>query len=283
MPQLPRQLTGNTKPHRPQAARRLYRTFDRLTSLTDPARADRRSRLPQAQADRLAAAWHDHHHPRAAAALERRRWDRTTAVPAFARPPRRSKHLASIEITAGWHYSATLAVAARLTGGPIPSSRSGWSWTPPANAPALTPSPPWTDFAPPGLPIGLLAVDRAYTDQTATNFARPARDRGYQLVLDYEQGPPRHPRQRARRIPHRREPGLPLTPAPLAEATTGLDDKAVRAPSDTLLDLIAAREPFYLKLKQRPDSHGTFRLQCPAATGCIPRKPPRPAAGLPSI
>jgi hypothetical protein len=57
----------------------------------------------------------------------------------------------------------------------------------------------------------------------------------------------------------------PLIPTPLAEATTGLDDTAVRTPSDALLDLIAAREPFYLKLKQGPDPHGTFRLQCPAA------------------
>jgi hypothetical protein len=73
----------------------------------------------------------------------------------------------------------------------------------------------------------------------------------------------------------------PLTPAPLAEATTGLDDKAVRAPSDTLLDLIAALEPFYLKLKRAPirTAHsGCNALSpehpqpspAPAATGCIP-------------
>ncbi|WP_433428451.1 hypothetical protein [Nonomuraea sp. CA-141351] len=36
--------------------RRFYRAFDRLTSLLDPARHDRRTRLPQHEADLLATA-----------------------------------------------------------------------------------------------------------------------------------------------------------------------------------------------------------------------------------
>lgn len=47
-------------PHEQLAdSRRFYRAFDRLTSALDPARTDRRARLPQHLADRHAAAWHD--------------------------------------------------------------------------------------------------------------------------------------------------------------------------------------------------------------------------------
>ncbi|MET8339199.1 hypothetical protein [Streptosporangium canum] len=39
--------------------RRFYRAFDRLTTLLDPARHNRRTRLPQHEADLLATAWQD--------------------------------------------------------------------------------------------------------------------------------------------------------------------------------------------------------------------------------
>lgn len=84
--------------------------------------------------------------------------------------------------------------------------------------------------------------------------------------------PPRHPEQRARRTPHRRKPSLPAHPTPLTQATTGLDNQAIRVPSDTLTDLIAAREPYYLKLKQGPDPHGALRLQCPSPAVTCPRR-----------
>ncbi|MFB6904073.1 hypothetical protein ACFCWB_07355 [Streptomyces bacillaris] len=56
-------------------------------------------------------------------------------------------------------------------------------------------------------------------------------------------------------------------PDALARATTGLDDKAVRGIDDNseLRDLIAAREPYFLKLKQSADERGAIRLQCPAS------------------
>ncbi|MEU6999678.1 hypothetical protein, partial [Nonomuraea sp. NPDC046570] len=41
------------------SSRRFYRAFDRLTTALDPARHDRRARLPQHQADALATAWED--------------------------------------------------------------------------------------------------------------------------------------------------------------------------------------------------------------------------------
>ncbi|MGI5286695.1 hypothetical protein ACQEVF_25615 [Nonomuraea polychroma] len=54
-------------------------------------------------------------------------------------------------------------------------------------------------------------------------------------------------------------------PERLAQATTGLDDQTVRTPPEQLTQLIAAREPYWLKLKQGPDAQGRIRLQCPAA------------------
>ncbi|MEV6867982.1 hypothetical protein AB0M44_44240 [Streptosporangium subroseum] len=116
--------------------RRFYRAFDRLTSLLDVARHDRRTRLPQHEADLLATAWQDddpdHTHTRdllqnivTALVLTPARWGKgrgylagfggdvgidTTATPVFARPPRTRRStgelIASTEITAGWHHSA---------------------------------------------------------------------------------------------------------------------------------------------------------------------------------
>ncbi|TDD00512.1 hypothetical protein E1292_28555 [Nonomuraea deserti] len=117
-------------------SRRFYRAFDRLTSLLDPARHDRRTRLPQHEADLLATAWQDDdpdhtrkrnllQHLVTALVLTLVRWGKgrgylagfrgdvgidTTAVPVFARPPRARRStgelIASTEITAGWHHSA---------------------------------------------------------------------------------------------------------------------------------------------------------------------------------
>ncbi|MFG1963017.1 hypothetical protein [Nonomuraea sp. NPDC049028] len=41
------------------SSRRFYPAFDRLTTVLDPARHDRRARLPHHQADTLATAWED--------------------------------------------------------------------------------------------------------------------------------------------------------------------------------------------------------------------------------
>ncbi|MFI7694175.1 hypothetical protein ACIBQ6_34280 [Nonomuraea sp. NPDC049655] len=54
-------------------------------------------------------------------------------------------------------------------------------------------------------------------------------------------------------------------PDRLAHATSGLDDAAIRAPSEELAALIAAREPYLLRLKQSANANGAVRFQCPAA------------------
>lgn len=70
-------------------------------------------------------------------------------------------------------------------------------------------------------------------------------------------------------------------PLALAQATQGIDDKAVRLPPNELETAVAQRPAYYLKTKQGPDSHGTIRLHCPAAgpslsVNCARREKIRP-------
>jgi hypothetical protein len=216
----------------------------------------------------------------------------TTAAPTFARPPRTGKGLASTGITAGWQYSAsdglpqfgysaTVAARPRTLTAAFPQLALGLVVDTPhkrIGANAITNQAPLADL---GLPARFAAVDRAYTDQAADYFARLARALGYQLVLDYKQD------QRGIQGSAHGAPLIdgtltcPLIPDRLAQATTSLDDAAVRTPDDELNALIAARQPYFLHHKQGPNAHHAIRLQCPAAgtpLGDLPRfeVPPPP-------
>ncbi|MEV1242722.1 hypothetical protein [Nonomuraea sp. NPDC049750] len=314
------------------SSRRFYRPFDRLTTMLDPARHDRRARLPQQQADALATAWEDddpeHSRKRellqdivTALVLTPVRWAKgqgylrhfrgdvgidTTATPVFARPPRARRStgelIASTEITAGWHhsagngppeygYSATLTVAARTRSvlGSFPQLALGLVLDTPhkrIGANAITTLKPLATL---GFPTAFAAVDRAYTDQQPAHFARPARELGYKLALDYKVD-----QRGAQGSAHGAllidgHLACPLIPGRLAQATTGLNDAAIRTPLEELTALIAAREPYLLRLKQSANADRAIRLQCPAA-GTSPsvacprfgqlhqRGPSRPAA-----
>ncbi|MEV1001766.1 hypothetical protein [Nonomuraea sp. NPDC050202] len=290
------------------SSRRFYRAFDRLTTVLDPARHDRRARLPQHQADTLATAWEDDDPAHArkrellqdiatALVLTPVRWAKgrgylrhfrgdvgidTTAAPVFARPPRTRRStgelIASTEITAGLHHlagngppeydcSATLTVAARTHPalGSFPQLALALVLDTPhkrIGANAITTLKPLATL---GLPAAFAAVDRAYTDQAADHFARPARELGYRLALDYkvDQRGVQGSVHGALLIDG--SPACPLMPDRLAQASSGLDDAAIRTPSQELTALIAAREPYLLRLKQSPNADGTVRFQCPAA------------------
>lgn len=211
----------------------------------------------------------------------------TTALTAWHKPPSDRRDLASVELTGGWHFSggstegtfghsATLLVAASRrhpTGHPNAEARV--SKHPQLALGAVLDSPgkrigpnaihALTALAPLGLPVGLLAADRAYTDQTTEHFQLDARRMGYQLALDYKQN------QRGVQGTHLGAAlidgtlACPAMPDALANVTAGLDDKAVRDLDEKLEQRIAAREPYFLKLKQGPAPDGTIRLQCPAA------------------
>ncbi|MFD7714334.1 hypothetical protein [Streptomyces sp. NPDC059814] len=213
----------------------------------------------------------------------------TTPVPAWHQPPRERRGLASVELTAGWHYcggaeegifghSASLLVAAsrrHRAGHPQAGERVsrhpqlalGLVLDTPGKRVGPSAVHSLTQLAPFGFPTGLLAADRAYTDQITEHFAQPVRTLGYQLVLDYKQQ-------------HRGVQGIhqgallvdgslacPAIPHALTHATTGLNDKAVRNLADgtELSKRIAGREPYFLKLKESADERGAIRLQCPAS------------------
>lgn len=296
-------------------SRRVYRSFDRLTTVLDPQRCDRRSRLPAEEARAVASAWEDTDAERkrrrdllqeisdrlvlVTVRLAHRRgllkgWQGdigadTTPVPAWHQPPRERRGLASVEFTAGWHYcggseegifgySASLLVAAsrrhpvghRQAGERVsrhPQLALGLVLDTPGKRIGPNAVHSLAQLAPLGLPTGLLAADRAYTDQITEHFAQPVRTMGYQLVLDYK--------QQHRGVQGTQQGALlvdgslacPAMPDALAHATTGLDDGAVRGIDNNgeLHDLIAAREPYFLKLKESADERGTIRLQCPAS------------------
>lgn len=293
----------------------VYRSFNRLTTALDPFRCDRRRRLPADEAVLAASAWEDTDAERVrrrellqeisdrlvltTVRLAHRRglfkgWHGdigvdTTPIPAWHRPPSRRRALASVELTAGWHFcggssegifghSATLLVAASRrhpTGHPQAGKRVsrhpqlvlGLVLDTPGKRIGPNAIHGLTELVPFGFPTGILASDRAYTDQVSEHFAQPARRLGYQLVLDYK--------QEHRGIQGTHQGALlvdgslacPAMPTALAQATLGLDDDAVRGIDDNtrLREQINAREPYFLRLKESADERGAIRLQCPAS------------------
>lgn len=210
----------------------------------------------------------------------------TTPTAEWSRPPSLSDSRGTMAPTAGQHYcagdeygtygySATVTVAARQRPAETPRKPGkghpqlilGLVVDTPGKRIGLNAVHTLRALGQLGLPIGLLVADRAYTDQVSANFAQPARTLGYQLLHDYKRD--------RRGIQGTHNGALlvdgtlacPQMPPALAGVTTGISDRIIRNPEAQphLIELIAAREPLYLKLKQSPDSQGTLRLQCPAA------------------
>ncbi|MGW0825155.1 hypothetical protein [Streptomyces sp. NPDC002845] len=292
------------------ASRRLYRGFDRITTVLDPARCNRRSRLPREIADAYAKAWNVPSGRQAAERLQllanqlvlspvRLAQDRgylrgwrgdvgvdATPIPVLARPSSERTQTASVEITAGWHYSAgsdegtfgysaTFVVAAHRR---RPGESAGKPTAYPQMCVGLVLDTPTVrigrnaivalqEVSNLRLPTGTCAADRAYTGCSPEHFQIPVRRLGYRLALDYkvEDRGPQGSWQGALLIDGCL--ACPHMPRTLAHATKGLDDKAVREIRDNqqLIEHIAAREPHFLKTKQGPDARGAIRLQCPAA------------------
>ncbi|WP_150494604.1 hypothetical protein [Streptomyces kanamyceticus] len=299
-------------------SRRIYRAFDRITTVLDPARADRRRRLPLDEAARLAAAWEDDdpehirkkavqqqictalvtttiHIARRCGAL--RHWQGdvgidATALASWHKHADEQHCLASVDLTAGWHYSGgsgtgtfglsghlALAAQARPARGRIAHIVLGLAVDHPGRRTGRNAVTLLTPLAELGLPAGMLAVDRLYTDARPESFALPVRALGYRLVLDYkkdQRGPQGdHPFRGSVMIDGTLT--CPLIPPALANATRRLTDRAARRPDETTQTQINNRKPYFLHLKQGPDHTGTIRLACPAAgtspTVNCPRRP----------
>ncbi|MFE0135298.1 hypothetical protein ACFWY6_27560 [Streptomyces sp. NPDC059037] len=302
-------------------SRRIYRSFDRVTSALDPARHDRRRRLPLAEAAPIAAAWEDDEpgHARKKTVLQQictalicetvriarrcgalKHWRGdvgidATALPSWHKPASQRRRLASLDLTAGWHFSGgsreptfglsghlALAALSRPARGRIAQIALGLVVDHPGRrtgANALTLLRPLAAL---DLPIGTLAVDRLYTGARPETFALPARELGYRLALDYSQD------QRGIQGTHRGALMIdgtltcPMIPPVLANATHRLDDNEARSPNEITATRINSRKPYFLHLKQGPDGSGAIRLACPAA-GPAPTVncPRRPAANGP--
>ncbi len=292
------------------ASRRLYRGFDRITTLLDPARCDRRSRLPQDIADGHTRVWNS---PAGLQAAERlqflanqlvlapvrmaqerghlRAWRGdvgvdATAIPVLAAPDSDRNGTASVEITAGWHYSggsdkgifgysATFVVAAhrrppgQAAGDPTayPQMCLGLILDTPTVRTGRNAITALTALSQLGLPTGTCAADRAYTGCSPDNFQIPVRRLGYRLALDYKAADRGTQGSWQGALLVDGTLTCPQMPAALANATHRADDKTVREIRDNseLTDRIAARAAFHLKTKQGPDDRGTIRLHCPAA------------------
>ncbi|MEU5102055.1 hypothetical protein AB0H07_07150 [Streptomyces sp. NPDC021354] len=292
------------------ASRRLYRGFDRITTVLDPARCDRRSRPAQDVADEHARAWNTAAGLEAAERLQLlanqlvltpvrmaqqrghlRGWRGdvgvdATAIPVLAHPDSDRNGTASVEVTAGWHYSggsntgtfgysATFVVAAHRrppgqeAGDPTaypqmclglvldtPTVRTGRN--------AITALQALSGLS---LPVGTCAADRAYTGCSPENFQIPVRRLGYRLALDYKAADRGTQASWQGALLIDGTLTCPHMPAALAGATHRADDKTVREIKDNpqLTDRIAARTAFHLKTKEGPDNRGSIRLHCPAA------------------
>lgn len=205
-----------------------------------------------------------------------------TGIPVTARHDSPWRGTASVEITAGWHakggtgdkifgYSATLAIAAhhRDTDDDPPKQYPQLCLGFELDTPTVRTGPNainvLTQLTGLGLPAGILAADRAYTNCIPATFQTPVRRLGYRLALDYKV------KERGRQGSWQGAPLVdgslmcPLAPAPLIHATSSADDNTIRTPGDELAEKIQAREPYHFKLKQGPDARGAIRLQCPAS------------------
>ncbi|MBD3579206.1 hypothetical protein ICJ52_23635 [Streptomyces sp. KD18] len=309
------------------ASRRLYRGLDRITTMLDPARCDRRRRLTQAEADIHSAVWDEAAGRAAANRLQRlandlvlapvrlaqqrgylRHWAGdvgvdATSIPVLANPDSDRSGTASVEITAGWHfsggsdkgtfgYSASLLVAAH--------SRSGEGAAKGRRAPSYpqlclglgldTPTVRTGEnavtvlkhLAELRLPTGTCAADRAYTGCSPEKFQIPVRRLGYRLALDYKAADRGIQGSWQGAVLIDGSLACPHIPNALAQATHGMDDKAFRRRLDEVKPVVAERLPYFLKLKQNADARGTTRLQCPAAgpspsVNCPRRERLRPA------
>ena len=163
-----------------------------------------------------------------------------------------------------WALEATIATTARNPGS-VPSHPNlalGLALTRPGEDPGGTGARVLASIAARGHRPGPLGADRAYTAARPESFHLPARALGYSPVMDY----------RTDQLGIQANSGgalliegtwhCPATPGPLIQATT--DHRSAAITSDLYTARIAARSPYRLKPKDRPDHDGYQRLSCPA-------------------
>ena len=166
-----------------------------------------------------------------------------------------------------WALEATIATTARPPHAEpaCPNLAIGLAMARPGQDPGGTGARVLASIASRGHKTGWLGYDRAYTQALPDRFHLPARALGYSPVMDY--------RDDQLGIQANTEGALlvdgtwycPALPEPLITATASLRDHTIDG--ETYTAQIAARTPYQLKRKDRPDTDGYERRSCPALGG----------------
>ena len=163
-----------------------------------------------------------------------------------------------------WALEATIATMARPPGAPpaCPNLAAGLALTRPGEDPGGTGTRVLASMAARGHKPGPLGFDRAYTDALPGRFHLPARALGYSPVMDYKTNQLGIQASASGALLAEGTWYCPALPEPLITATTDLRSHAIGP--DLYQARIAARAPYQLKHKDRPDADGYERLTCPA-------------------
>jgi len=213
-----------------------------------------------------------------------------TPVPLFSRGPSKRTGLSASDPDGGWYVregdhrdreddhgkplrklawalEATIATTARPPGSPParPNLAIGLAMARPGEDPGGTGARVLASIASRGHKTGWLGYDRACTQALPDRFHLPARALGYSPVMDYRADQPGIQANTQGALLIDGTWYCPALPEPLITATASLRDHAIDG--ETCTAQIAARTPYQLKRKDRPDADGYERRSCPALGG----------------
>ena len=213
-----------------------------------------------------------------------------TPVPLFSRGPSKRTRLSASDPDGGWYVregdhrdreddhgkplrklawalEATIATTARPPGSPParPNLAIGLAMARPGEDPGGTGARVLASIASRGHKTGWLGYDRACTQALPDRFHLPARALGYSPVMDYRADQPGIQANTQGALLVDGTWYCPALPEPLITATASLRDHAIDG--ETCTAQIAARTPYQLKRKDRPDADGYERRSCPALGG----------------
>ncbi|GHJ02591.1 hypothetical protein TPA0906_44560 [Streptomyces olivaceus] len=287
------------------SSKRYYDAWSRISTVLDPARHDRRRRLPRTESVVYRRVWM---RPvlDAAPVLSRvanrlvlapvraavargllSQWGGdlsvdTTAIPTWARY--HTKRRSSLEVSAGYHvsggghqtfgYSATLLVAGHADparSGHYPQLCMGMALHAPGRQIGLQAVRLLETVKQLWPETGFVAGDLAYSDAKVENFHAPVRALGYEPVTDFKTTIVKKDRKAVEGVVAIAGDLLcPHTPRRVIETYHLMAGSKRSKDRQALLPRMEQAESYVLPLKQSADDRGIERRQCPAA-GTSPR------------
>ena len=213
-----------------------------------------------------------------------------TPVPLFSRGPSKRTGLSASDPDGGWYVregdhrdreddkgkplrkicwalEATIATTARPPHAEpaCPNLAIGLAMARPGQDPGGTGARVLASIASRGHKTGWPGYDRACTQALPDRFHLPARALGYSPVMDYRDDQPGIQANAQGALLADGTWYCPALPEPLITATASLRDHTIDG--ETYTAQIAARTPYQLKRKDRPDTDGYERRSCPAPGG----------------